>query len=118
MANYVYYHNPRCTKSRQGLVFLEENNIAVDIKEYLKVPLTKSEIVQLFDALAFTSALDMIRVKEKEYIEAGLTKSSTNDDIFNAIVAYPKLLERPILISGNAAAIGRPTENLQKLLAN
>jgi arsenate reductase len=116
MAKFVYYHNPRCSKSRQGLTFLNENNIEVDIKEYLKVPMTKDEISTLFKALNITSAIEMIRTKEAEFAEAGLSKTSTNSEIFDAIVAYPKLLERPILSNGTKAAIGRPLENIQELV--
>lgn len=117
MTDYVYYHNPRCTKSRQGLAFLKENNIDVDIKEYLKVPLTKSEIEALFRALGIHSAMGMIRPKESEFSEAGLSKNATNDDIITAIVAYPKLLERPILTNGKVAAIGRPSDNFVSIIA-
>jgi arsenate reductase len=116
MANYVYYHNPRCTKSRQGLAFLAENYIEVDIIEYLKVPLTKNKISDLFEALGFNNALDMVRVKEPEFAESGLSKASSNDEIIDAIVAFPKLLERPILTNGKDAVIGRPLENIQKLI--
>jgi len=116
MANYVYYHNPRCTKSRQGLAFLMENDIEVDIREYLKVPLDVKEISGLLDALGFANAFEMVRTKEQEFTECGLTKTSSNSDVFKTIVAFPKLLERPILTNGKNAAIGRPLENIQKLV--
>lgn len=116
MANYVYYHNPRCTKSRQGLAFLTENNIQVDIKEYLTVPFEANEISNLLQALSFRGAIDIVRTKESEFTESGLTKTSSNNDIINAIMLFPTLLERPILTNGKHAAIGRPLENIQKLV--
>jgi arsenate reductase len=116
MANYVYYHNPRCTKSRQGLAFLTVNNIQIDIKEYLRVPFETNEISNLLQALGFQSAINIVRTKESEFTESGLTKTSSNSDIINAIVLFPKLLERPILTNGKHAAIGRPLENIQKLV--
>lgn len=116
MTNYVYYHNPRCSKSRQGLVFLQQNDIKIVIKEYLKVPLSTKEIVSLYEALGLDSAADMIRREEKEYNEAGLSKDSTDSDIIEAIISYPKLLARPILTNGTEAVIGRPIDNLQALI--
>ncbi len=116
MTNYVYYHNPRCSKSRQGLALLEQNGTDIDIKEYLKVPLIEKEVESLFNALGLKSANDMIRKKEKEYTEAGLTDESSNSQVISAIVKYPKLLERPILTNGINAAIGRPLDNLQELI--
>jgi arsenate reductase len=116
MTKKVYYHNPRCSKSRQGLEFLNQNNVEVDIKEYLKVPMSKNEVLSLVDALGLENAIDMVRTKEAEFSLAGLSKDSSNTDVIDAIVEYPKLLERPILVSGNKAAIGRPLENLQNLL--
>ena len=117
MANYVFYHNPRCSKSRQALAFLQQTNVSVDIKEYLKVPLTEKEILNLLEALDISNAMNIVRMKEQEFVEAGLTEASTNKDIIAAIVKYPKLLERPILTDGKKAAIGRPLENIQILLS-
>jgi arsenate reductase len=116
MTNYVYYHNPRCSKSRQGLAFLEQNGIQGDSREYLKVPLIKQEIEDLFNALGLDSATDMIRKKEKEYNNDGLTSDSSNSHIILAIVKYPKLLERPILTNGEKAVIGRPLDNFTALI--
>jgi arsenate reductase len=116
MAKKVYYHNPRCSKSRQGLAFLNENNVDIDIKEYLKVPLTKSEVSSLVTALGLENAIEMVRTKEAEFAQAGLSKDSSNSQIIEAIVKYPKLLERPILSDGTKAAIGRPLENFKSLL--
>ncbi|MFT5713243.1 MAG: arsenate reductase [Glaciecola sp.] len=116
MANYIYYHNARCGKSRQALAFLTENDIQVNIREYLKVPLELSEISDLFEALSFDNAIDMVRIKEPEFVKSGLSKSSSNSEVINAINIYPKLLERPILTDGKNAVIGRPLENIQKLV--
>ncbi|MFT7258859.1 MAG: arsenate reductase [Glaciecola sp.] len=116
MANYVYYHNARCSKSRQALAFLTENDIQVDIIEYMKAPLKLNEISALFTALGFDSAIDMVRIKEREFATSGISETSSNNEIINAISVYPKLLERPILTDGKNAVIGRPLENIQKLV--
>lgn len=115
MQNSIIYHNPRCSKSRQTLALLEEQNINVEIVEYLKTPLSYQDLQSLSESLDITSVLDMVRVKEPEFKEAGLTKESNNDTLLHAIVQYPKLLERPIVVYKGKAAIGRPPENVLKL---
>jgi arsenate reductase len=118
MANFTLFHNPRCSKSRQALEYLNQTGIEVDIREYLKVPLSLEEIQTLFKALQFDNAMDMIRTKEKEFKEAGLSKNASNQDILAAIADHPKLLERPIISDNKNAAIGRPLENIVQYVAN
>ena len=117
MANFTLLHNPRCSKSRQAVDYISQTGLEVDIREYLKVPLTLEEIKTLFNALNIDNAIDMIRTKEKEFKEAGLSKDSENQQIFEAIAKYPKLLERPILSNDKDAAIGRPLENIVQCIA-
>ena len=110
-------HNPRCSKSRQALAYLQENNIDVDVREYLKLPLTRDEIESLFVATKFEHPLTMMRTKEAEFKQAGLSKASTKSEVLEALVNYPKLLERPIYVKGDIAAIGRPLENIITVIA-
>lgn len=109
------YHNPRCSKSRQGLALLTEKGIDVSVREYLKQPLDKTELTALFAALNVSPA-QALRKKEADYKASGLTNDASDDDIINALIAYPKLLERPILNTEKGARIGRPTEALLEVL--
>jgi len=110
------YHNPRCSKSRQTLALIEENNQEVSVIEYLKTPLTKEVIEQLL-ALLTLSPREMMRTKESEYSEQNL---ATADDatLIAAMVSTPKLIERPIVSDGKNAIIGRPPENVLSLINN
>jgi len=110
------YHNPRCSKSRQALDLLQERGYSPEIIEYLKTPPDVDTLKQVLDRLQLKPR-DILRKKEKEYLELGLDDETlTDDQILQAIVKAPKLLERPILVRGDRAAIGRPTENLLPLL--
>ena len=116
MPKAVLYHNPRCTKSRQALAYLENIELDIHVFEYLKQALTLEDVQTIFTALPIEHALQMIRPKEAEFALAGLTKTSSNEDILKAIVKFPKLLERPILLIDKKAAIGRPLENIESLV--
>lgn len=110
------YHNPRCSKSRQALTLLEERGFSPEIIEYLKTPPDLETLKQLLLKLGLKPR-DILRKKENEYLDLGLDNEAlTDDQILQAIVTTPKLLERPILVHGDRAAIGRPTENLLPLL--
>lgn len=116
MADIKIYHNPKCTKSRQALALLQEKGFEPEIIEYLKTPPDAPAIKLLLTQLRLEPR-DILREKEKEFAEAGLDDDGlSDDDIINAIVKFPKLLERPIVQRGNRAAIGRPTENILPLL--
>lgn len=115
MSTYTIYHNPRCSKSRQTLALLEEYGVSPEVVEYLKTPLDRAYLKDIVVKLG-CSAHDLLRTKEAEYNEAGLSTDSTEDEVITAIVQYPKLLERPIVVSGTKAVIGRPPENVLALL--
>lgn len=108
------YHNPRCSKSRQTLAIIEEENTEVTIVEYLKTPLKEREIRSIMEALA-VSPIEMMRTKENEFKEQNL-KSANDDELIKAMVNTPKLIERPIVVKGDKAVIGRPPENVKALL--
>ncbi|GLX80106.1 arsenate reductase [Thalassotalea insulae] len=107
------YHNPRCSKSRQTLALIEENNQPVNVIEYLKTPLTEIEIKQLLRYLSVTP-IEMMRTKEAEFKEQNL-KDADDATLINAMINTPKLIERPIVVKGEQAVIGRPPENVLSL---
>lgn len=110
------YHNPRCSKSRQTLQLLQDNNVSPKVVEYLKTPLNKSQLTELISKLGI-SVRDIIRKSEQDYKDCALSNSDLSDDaLLNAIVEAPKLMQRPIVVNGNKAAIGRPPENVLEIL--
>ncbi len=110
------YHNPRCSKSRQTLQLIEQANAEVTVVEYLKNPLTKTEIKQILSLLK-AKPIDIIRTKESEFKAQNL-QNADDDTLIEAIVNTPKLLERPIVVkNNNQGCIGRPPENVLTLLA-
>jgi arsenate reductase len=108
------YHNPRCSKSRQTLALIEENNQEVCIVEYLKTPLDEATIKSLLSLLNM-SPIEMMRTKEVEFKEQNLENSSA-EQLIKAMVNTPKLIERPIVSNGTNAIIGRPPENVLTLI--
>ncbi len=109
------YHNPRCSKSRQTLELISELKKNVEIVEYLKTPPTKSELHEIVSLLGM-APVDLIRKTETEYKENYKGKDLSNDEWIDAMVKFPKLMERPIVISNGKAIIGRPPENVSKLM--
>lgn len=110
------YHNPRCSKSRQTLALLEEKGVPVDVVEYLKNVPSATEIRQVIKALGITPR-ELLRTKEPEYKLAGLDNQELSDDeVMDRMVSFPKLIERPIVINGIKAAIGRPPESVLDIL--
>ena len=109
------YHNPRCSKSRQSLALLRENGVEPEVIEYLKTPPDKNALRGLLKKLGL-AAHEILRTQEDPYPACGLSPESTEAEILAAIVANPILLERPIIIKGTRAVIGRPPENVKKLL--
>lgn len=111
---FTIYHNPRCSKSRQTLALLEENNTNITIVEYLKNPLTENEIKLILSKLN-KAPIEMMRTKESEFTEQNL-KDADDETLIQAMVNTPKLIERPIVVKGDAAIIGRPPENVLTLI--
>lgn len=108
------YHNPRCSKSRQALALLEEKGVSFEVKEYLKEGLTKDEIASILAKLGEDREA-IIRVKEDLYKESPFAVSDDNLVIKN-LTEKPKLLERPLLVTGEKAVIGRPVEKIATAL--
>jgi arsenate reductase len=112
----IIYHNPRCSKSRQTLALLEEKGNAPRIVEYLKTPPSAIELKAILKKLGLKPR-DLLRKGEPLYAEFGLKDRDLDDDaLIKLMVANPILLERPIVVSGGKAAIGRPPESVLKIL--
>ncbi len=111
------YHNPRCSKSRQTLQLLEDNGVTPEIIEYLKTPPSKDELKAILKALDM-SPRDLMRKGEAEYKENNLADKSLSDEqLIEAMLQYPKLIERPIVVtSDNKFALGRPPESVLDIL--
>lgn len=110
------YHNPRCSKSRETLKILESRGIKPEIVDYLKHPPTEATLRELVDLLGVTP-LQLVRRQEPEFKEAGLDGSTCKDDeVIRALARFPRLLERPIVVKGRKAALGRPPANVIKIL--
>lgn len=109
------YHNPRCRKSRETLALIEEKGKKADIILYLDTPPNKDEIIDILKKLKLKPE-QLIRKTEKVYKEKykGLTMS--DDEWIEAMIDHPKLIERPIVIKGTKAIVGRPPENVLSLL--
>lgn len=108
------YHNPRCSKSRQTLELIQQNSTKeLTIVEYLKQPLTRIEIAQILSLLS-CKPNEMMRVKEPEFKAQNLADAS-DEELINAMVTTPKLIERPIVSDSTRAIIGRPPENVLAL---
>ncbi len=107
-------HNPRCSKSRQAKALLEEAGVDFTVREYLKDPLGAAELADLHARLGRPVA-EWTRFGEDEAKDAGVTKASSDAELLAAMAAHPKLMERPILIAGDGAVVGRPPENVVAL---
>lgn len=110
------YHNPRCSKSRQTLELLQEHNISPEIILYLDNPPSKAELQSLLTKLGI-NARGLLRTSEDAYKELGLADPNLADErLVEAMLQAPKLIQRPIVVAGDKAVLGRPPENVLDLL--
>ncbi len=110
------YHNPRCSKSRQALALIQEAGIEPEIVEYLQTPPTVEELDKILKLLK-CEPQDVMRRGEAVYRELGLKdRSLSRGEAIELMVEHPKLIERPIIVKGRRAVIGRPPENVRELL--
>jgi arsenate reductase len=116
MSEVIIYHNPRCSKSRQTLALLEEQGITPDIRKYLDDAPSADELKNVLKQLGI-SARDLLRKNEAEYKENGLDDNTlTEEQIIEVMTRVPKLIERPIVIKGEQARIGRPPESVLEII--
>ncbi|HKK16272.1 MAG TPA: arsenate reductase (glutaredoxin) [Gammaproteobacteria bacterium] len=110
------YHNPRCSKSRQTLELLQSKGIEPEIIEYLKNPPDKATMKKLLTMLGMEPR-ELMRKKESAYKEAELDNASlSKEDLIEGMLSHPILIERPIVVANNKAAIGRPPESVLEIL--
>lgn len=115
MSNITIWHNPRCSKSRATLAILQEHGVSVTQFLYLETPPAEADITSVLGALMM-EAKDIVRTGEAVYKSLNLSADSPSDVIVNALAENPILIERPIVVCEGRAIIGRPPENVLKLL--
>ncbi|HEX7132334.1 MAG TPA: arsenate reductase (glutaredoxin) [Iamia sp.] len=113
-ASTTIWHNPRCSKSRQAKGLLEELGAEAEVREYLKEPPTRAELVELLAALGLDDPRAIVRTGEDAYKQLGLA-DATADELLDALVDNPILLQRPIVVHDGQAVIGRPPEDVRRL---
>jgi len=110
------YHNPRCSKSRAALELLTEKDIDAKVVKYLDTPPTRTEIEKILELLKMEPR-ELMRKSEQEYSENNLDDPSlSRDELIDAIIKFPRLIERPIVVKDGKAAIGRPIQNIIDIL--
>ena len=109
------YHNPRCRKSREGLEVLENSGKEFEVVKYLENTLTKQELREIITCLEI-SPENLVRKNEAIWKENYMGMSLSDEDILDAMIANPKLIERPIVTSGNRAVIGRPSKKIDEII--
>lgn len=109
------YHNNRCSKSRQGVQILEDAGKQFEIVKYLEDISTKEELTNIINLLGITP-IELVRKNEAIWKEQYKGKELSNDEVITAMVNNPKLIERPIIINGNKAVIGRPPEKILDII--
>lgn len=111
------YHNPRCSKSRETLSLLKENGVEPEVVLYLETPPDAATLEKLVNQLGFTSARQLMRHKEELYRELNLDAPAlTEAQLIAAMTDHPKLIERPIVVTGGNARIGRPPQAVLEIL--
>ena len=116
MKTFTIYHNPKCTKSRQTLGLLEESGAGPKVIEYLKTPPTAAELKSILAKLGMKPE-QLVRKGEDVYKEKFAGKTLTDAQWIEALIKNPILIERPIVVSGDRAVIGRPPENVKALMS-
>ncbi|WPU63293.1 arsenate reductase (glutaredoxin) [Peredibacter starrii] len=114
MTKFQIVHNPRCSKSRDALAILKEHGIEPEIIEYLNGGLNRELLLKIIETLNIHPK-EMVRTKEEEF-QALKIDLNNSQDVIKALLDHPKLLERPIVLKGNKAVIGRPPENVLSLI--
>ena len=112
---YTILHNSRCGKSREALKVLEESGKEFDVREYLKEPLTKAELKEILKQLNL-KPIDIVRTNEEEWKANFKGKDLSDDEVLQAMIDYPKLIQRPIVTDEKAGVLGRPKELVEDFI--
>ncbi|WP_426447983.1 arsenate reductase (glutaredoxin) [Siccibacter colletis] len=111
------YHNPRCSKSRETLALLKDKGVEPQVVLYLETPPDAATLKRLLHKLGFVSARELMRTKEELYKTLNLADASLSEtDLIHAMTENPKLIERPIVVAGDKARLGRPPEQVLEIL--
>ena len=105
------FHNPKCQKSREGIAILEQSGEPFEVIKYLETVPSFEELKEIIEKLGI-APIDLIRQKETLWKENFSTQTFNNDELIQLMITHPKLIERPIVINGNKAIIGRPVEKI------
>ena len=111
---YSIYHNPRCRKSRETLSLLSDHSDSIEVIEYLNNVPSRTELKAIIKKLGI-SAEQLLRKGEDDFKTHFKGKDLSKDEWIDAMISYPKLIERPIVVKGDKAIIGKPPENVMKL---
>ncbi len=111
----VVWHNPRCSKSRNGIKYLDEKGVEYEIRRYLDEPPTVEELKRVLKKLGM-SPRELMRTKEAIYRELGLKEVTDEAKLIEAMAEHPKLIERPIVIRGEKAVVARPENKIDEIL--
>jgi arsenate reductase len=116
MAEATIYHNPRCTKSRQAMQVIDELGVDTEVVRYLDTPPDEATLRSILGALD-TAPAELVR--RERWAELGVTDAdvATVDGVVAVLLAHPELMQRPVVVKGDRAVIGRPTERVSELLA-
>jgi len=116
MTDITFYHNPRCSKSRETLALIDNEKNTIEIIKYLENPPSIETIQQLISLLGFHSARQLMRTKETLYKDLNLVSENDESALVMALQTNPRLIERPIVVANEKAAIGRPPESVLAIL--
>jgi len=111
----VFLHNPRCSKSRAALDLVRESGIELPVREYLRDPLSVDELRSIVKILG-VRPIEIVRRGEPQYKTLGLSDTTPDDEVLRAMAENPILIERPILVRGGRAVVGRPPETVREVL--
>lgn len=109
------YHNARCSKSREGLQLVKDSGKEFEVREYLKEPVSENELTELLQKLGI-APIELVRTQEKLWKEKYKDRDLSDKELIRIMVENPKLIERPIVVKGNSAVIGRPASRIEELL--
>jgi arsenate reductase len=111
----LFLHNPRCSKSRAALELVRDAGVELPVREYLRDPLSVDELRRIVQLLG-VRPIDIVRRAEPQFAELGLGDTTPDEEVLRAMAEHPILIERPIVVRGGRAVVGRPPENVREIL--
>lgn len=111
----LFLHNPRCSKSRAALELVREAGLELPVREYLREPLSVDELRRIVRLLG-VRPIEIVRRGEAQFVELGLSDETPDEDVLRAMAEHPILIERPIVVRGDRAVVGRPPETVREIL--